>query len=148
MVDIRHRVGIAASPSDVYGALATRDGLAGWWTEDVQGDPAPDGRLTFTFGESYRAVVMQVVSSTPGRQVGWRCVEGPEEWIDTTLSFDLEAADGETVVRFAHAGWKEPVDFLGHCSTKWASFLFSLKDDLEGKEAAPFPHDVKISGWG
>jgi len=30
MVDILHRVGIKAKVDDVYRALATRDGVAGW----------------------------------------------------------------------------------------------------------------------
>ena len=32
MVDILHRVGIEATPQEVYEALATVDGLASWWT--------------------------------------------------------------------------------------------------------------------
>ncbi len=38
MVDILHRVGIQGSgPEEVYGALATVEGLAGWWTDDTTG---------------------------------------------------------------------------------------------------------------
>ena len=37
MPDILHRVGIKASPEEVYKALATRDGLAGWWTTNTKG---------------------------------------------------------------------------------------------------------------
>ena len=43
MADIRHRVGIAASREQVYEALATREGLSGWWTRDTAGDPAVGG---------------------------------------------------------------------------------------------------------
>ena len=39
MVDILHRIGVEqASPKQVYDALTTLDGLAGWWTEDTTGD--------------------------------------------------------------------------------------------------------------
>jgi len=43
MVDILHRVGIKTpTPQPVYDALATVDGLAGWWTENQgKGTPAP-----------------------------------------------------------------------------------------------------------
>jgi hypothetical protein len=37
MFDIRHRVGITAPAGRVYHALATTDGLSGWWTRDVTG---------------------------------------------------------------------------------------------------------------
>lgn len=37
MVDILNRVGIKSSPDEVYKALSTREGLAGWWTTHTQG---------------------------------------------------------------------------------------------------------------
>ena len=37
MVDIIHRVGIAASAGEVYNALTTNMGLAKWWTTDTSG---------------------------------------------------------------------------------------------------------------
>ncbi|WFR73124.1 hypothetical protein P9209_04825 [Prescottella defluvii] len=44
MVDILHRVGIkSASVDDVYAALTTVDGLAGWWASDTGGDPNVGG---------------------------------------------------------------------------------------------------------
>jgi hypothetical protein len=48
---------------------------------------------------------------------------------------------------FAHAGWSEPVEFMNHCSTKWAIFLMSLKDLIETGTGAPHPYDVQISNW-
>jgi len=148
MVDIRHRVGIATSPDRLYDSLATVEGLSRWWTTTVTGDAAPGGRLAFYFGHDEPGAVMEVVSTTPGTQVVWRCVEGPAEWLDTTVSFDLVAAEGETVLRFAHAGWEEPVEFMSHCNTKWGLFLLGLKDGFEGGKATPFPDEVKISSWG
>ena len=49
--------------------------------------------------------------------------------------------------RFAHTGWREPVDFMYHCSTKWATFLMSLKSLLETGTGAPAPDDERISDW-
>ena len=48
---------------------------------------------------------------------------------------------------FAHRGWKEPVEFMHHCSTKWGSFLMSLKSLIEAGEGRPAPRDVQISDW-
>ena len=36
-----------------------------------------------------------------------------------------------TIVMFAHTGWREPCAFMNHCSTKWATFLMSLKQLVE-----------------
>ena len=41
-------------------------------------------------------------------------------------------------------GWKEPVQFMHHCSTKWAIFLMSLKPLMEGGKGQPRADDVKI----
>jgi hypothetical protein len=68
--------------------------------------------------------------------------------VDTTITFDISASGDETVLRFAHAGWREPVEFMAHCTTKWAYFLLGLKDGFEGGKATPFPDDEHISSWG
>jgi hypothetical protein len=91
---------------------------------------------------------MEVTELVPGQRVAWRCVQGPDEWVDTVLTFDMSQAGGETVVLFTHAGWREPVEFMHHCSTKWGYFLLSLKAGLEGGSATPYPEDMAISSWG
>ena len=45
---------------------------------------------------------------------------------------------------FKHQGWKEPVEFMHHCSTKWAIFLMSLKALVETGKGLPAPDDIKI----
>jgi hypothetical protein len=52
-----------------------------------------------------------------------------------------------TIVFFKHKGWKEPVEFMHHCSTKWAVFLLSLKSLLETGKGAPAPNDIKLDSW-
>ena len=144
MVDILHRVGITATPEKVYEALTTVEGLAAWWTTDTSGDG--DDVLKFRFG-NVGGFDMKVLDLQPDARVLWEVVEGPAEWVGTTVSFDL-AQDGEwTIVLFAHAGWREPVEFMNHCSTKWATFLMSLKSLVETGAGAPHPHDVQISNW-
>ncbi len=87
---------------------------------------------------------MKVVELKPNKLVKWKCVRGPEEWVDTELTFQLVPKDDQTFVLFTHAKWKEPVEFMHHCSTKWATFLLSLKAWLERAEGRPAPYDVKI----
>lgn len=148
MADIRHRVGISAPRGQVYAALATREGLSGWWTRDTAGGDAVGSKLEFFFGQPEPGGVMEVVELVPGQRVAWRCVQGPDEWVDTVLSFDLSESGGETVVMFAHADWREPAEFMHHCSTKWAYFLLGMKTGLEGGSATPYPEDMAISSWG
>jgi uncharacterized protein YndB with AHSA1/START domain len=144
MVDILHRVGIVATPDKVYEALTSVDGLAAWWTSDTTGDS--DDTLRFRFGE-VGGFDMKVLELRPRTLVLWEVVDGPAEWIGTTVSFELKQEDEWTIVLFTHAGWREPVEFMNHCSTKWATFLMSLKALVETGTGAPHPDDVQISNW-
>jgi uncharacterized protein YndB with AHSA1/START domain len=148
MADIRHRVGIAAPQRQVYEALSTTGGVAQWWTRDVRGDAGLGGKLEFFFGAPEPAAVMEVTELVPSQHVAWRCIQGPDEWVGTSVIFDLKTADDETVVLFSHASWREPAEFMYHCSTKWAYFMLSLKAGLEGRGYTPYPDDLKISSWG
>jgi len=146
MVDILHKVGVKAAPEAVYEALTARQGLAGWWTNDTQGDgDVVEGVVKFRFDAGgFDMVVLDLV---PGKRVLWQVVDGPEEWIGTQISWDLERDGDYTEVLFKHVGWQEPVDFMHHCSTKWAVYLMSLKQLVETGRGAPSPHDVKIDSW-
>ena len=72
---------------------------------------------------------------------------GPPEWIGSKIRFDLKQEDDFTVILFKHEGWKEPVEFMHHCSTKWSVFLMSLKSLVETGQGQPSPTDVRIGNW-
>jgi uncharacterized protein YndB with AHSA1/START domain len=144
MFDIMHRVGVNASPRDVYNAITARDRLAGWWTADTRGQSEVGGVVHFQFGDR-GFFDMKVLELQPAKRVLWEVTDGPKEWIGTKVIWELTGEGAGTTIRFKHQGWREQVDFMGHCSTKWASFLFSLKSLLETGSGAPFPNDVRIS---
>ena len=145
MADILHRVGIKSSIDKVYRALTTREGLAGWWTTNTQGEASAGGVLQFRFGAG--GFDMKVLELEPAKRVVWQVVDGPEEWVGTKVSWDLRQEGDYTITLFRHMDWREPVEFMHHCSTKWAMFLMSLKSLLETGQGAPNPGDVKIDNW-
>ena len=146
MVDIIHRVGMkGAALDDVYAAVATVDGLAGWWTADTTGRPR--SVACWSSGSSRVASTWSCSTRSPGRSVLWEVVDGPPEWIGTTVRWELKQEGEYVIVLFAHEGWKEQVEFMSHCSTKWATFLMSLKQLVETGTGAPAPADVQISDW-
>jgi uncharacterized protein YndB with AHSA1/START domain len=145
MPDILHRVEVKSSPIDAYIALTTREGLAGWWTTDTQGTFGGGGVIQFRFG-TRGGFDMKVLALEPAKRVLWQVIDGPAEWIGTTISFDLAKNGDFTVIMFEHAGWKEPVEFMHHCSTKWATFLLSAKSLIETGKGAPYPNDVHVTG--
>ena len=138
MPDILHRVGVNSKPKRVFEAVSTIEGLLHWWVIETSGDAKQGGVINFGFCK------MKVVESKPYNLVKWKCVRGPEDWIDTEVSFQLKYKNNQTFVIFKHANWKKPVEFMHHCSTKWATFLLSLRDWLERAEGRPFPYDIKI----
>ena len=146
MHDIRHRVGIAAPQRRVYEMLASKDGLAAFWTRQVQGDSEVGGKLSFFFGSPEPAAVMEVTELSPDDRVRWRCVDGFPDWVGTTVTFDLKDGGGETALLFTHADWREPVEAMHHSSTKWATVLLGLRSGLEGGAFTAFPDDTRISG--
>lgn len=151
MVDILHRIGIKAPLPKVYEALATREGLAGWWTNDTRGASKVGEILNFHFtnkaGEEIGRFDMKVLELVPNQRVRWEVVGGLGEWIGTKISFDLKVEDEYVVVLFRHADWKEPSEGMHHCSTKWAIFMMSLKTLCESGQGNPAPNDVKIDNW-
>lgn len=148
MVDILHRVGIAdAAPQRVYEALATAEGVASWWSTKSEGGSSVGDIQKFWFEKAQGSIDVKVLELVPNERVVWEVVGGPEEWLGTTVSFDLSVDGNYTVVLFAHRGWAEPVEFMHHCTTKWGVFLLSLKELLETGRGRPEPHDVKIDNW-
>ena len=143
MPDILHRVGIRAAANDVYAKLVEERGLAGWWTQTVKATPEVGAVLQFRFGDG-GFNDMKVIELVPGRRVRWQCVDGAKEWIGTEVTFDLREDRGVTVVLFAQRGWREQVEFMHSCSTKWATYLLGLKTLCETGRGTPYPDDVPI----
>ena len=146
MADILHRVGIRSSLDGVYKAVTTRDGLAGWWTTNTQGEGNAVGDVVkFRFGAG--GFDMKVLELQPAKAVLWQVVDGPPEWIGTKVSWQHRQEGDYVIELFKHQGWKEPVEFMHHCSTKWAMYLMSLKALVETGSGKPDPRDVKIDNW-
>ena len=146
MADILHRIGVEhSSPERVYDALTTLEGLSGWWAERTTGETDPGGVLEFRFGPG--GIDMRVAEREPGRLVRWDVVGGPEEWIGTTVRWEVRQEADWTIVLLRHEGWRVPVEVMHHCSTKWATFLLSPKRLVETGTGAPDPRDVRISDW-
>ncbi len=142
MTDILHEIHIQAPADTVYRALATVPGLATWWTSTTSGASAVGEHLEFHFGK--HAIHMQVEGLEPAKRVAWRCTRSNPDWVGTQLTFDLTEDNGRTTLRFGHRAWRESNDHFAHCSMKWATFLLSLRDQIETGAGRPFPNDLAI----
>jgi uncharacterized protein YndB with AHSA1/START domain len=148
MPNILHRISIEAPPERVHQLAATKEGIQRWWTgHPVIGDEEVGGRLSVYFGVTAEpAAIFEVVERTP-EQIVWRCVEGPGDWIDTSITFVLKSnGNGATTLLFSHEGWKQENEFMNGCSTNWAAYLMSLKSGAEGQGFNAYPGG-EISRW-
>lgn len=144
MFAIHHQVGIRAQPQQVYQAL-TAD-IGGWWTEQVDGNPQEEGSL-FGLRFTDTRMEMRVDKLEPALLVRWQCVQSHPLWLDTFITFSLsyDSEHRQTLVDFKHSHWREDSSLFGHCSTKWAVYLLSLKDLAEKGQGRPHPNDISVN---
>jgi uncharacterized protein YndB with AHSA1/START domain len=143
MADIIHRIGIACAPDKVFGLLTTDAGLSRWWTTDTSGAGSVGSTIKFRFNGM--GPDFEVAELRPDSLVRWRhSGEVPDAWMGAQVSFRLTHENNQTYVLFSHSNWSNVSDFMGHCSTKWAVFLLSLKAALESGKGRPFPNDIQI----
>jgi uncharacterized protein YndB with AHSA1/START domain len=144
MPDILHRFTIDAAPEHVHELIATKEGVERWW--NAHPNSGDDATLQIFFGAEDPAAVMHVDEDTPERIV-WRVVDGPADWIDTTITFALQPRPvGGTTLLFTHGDWREANEFMHGCSTNWGAYLTSLKSGAERGEFAAYPAG-EMSRW-
>lgn len=151
MANIIHRIGIKASLEKTYEALATAEGVSCWWTKDTSGISEEGSTVKMQFnspeGKELGVMEMKVMALDIHKKVHWHCLAGPEEWIGTEIIFSLKQEGDYTIVLFTHQNWRKEVEFLAHCSMKWAVFLLSLREFVETGTGKPAPNDFKIDNW-
>jgi ketosteroid isomerase-like protein len=123
------QLSLAAPRSEVERAVATIEGLRGWWTPIVCGSTGPGDELHFGFPGMDEHVVMRVEAGVPA--VRWTCLEhtGAPRWRGSTVTFDVR--DGGLRVR--HGGVPRELVERG-----WDWFLDSLAALVEHGEGMPF----------
>jgi uncharacterized protein YndB with AHSA1/START domain len=142
MPSIHFRRTVDAAPDDVYRALATQEGLAGNWTDQLDVPEATGATARFGFGPDWAMVLeVRIDALEPGRRVVWTPTGGFDGWIGTTIEWELEPAeDGGTVVHFRHTGWPEAAadGEMAMCGYTWAMIIDRLAGQVAGGERAPY----------
>jgi len=131
---------IHAEPKAVYDTIATRSGLAAFWTPDVQGDESVGGELTFGFSGAPLRLPIVVTRLDPPTEIAWDCPGGYPYWEGTRVSWSLQPSDHGTTLVFRHVGFPddEPEYEFGSVSLTWASIVTRLKEVVEaGGEPNP-----------
>ncbi|MFQ5989817.1 MAG: SRPBCC domain-containing protein [Candidatus Methylomirabilales bacterium] len=138
MADMHHEIVIDASPEKVYDAIATQEGLRGWWTGDSVAEPRVGSIAEFGFYNRQFLFRMRVEELMPGKKVVWSCVGDHDEWKDTRLTWDISQRDGGTVLHFTHGNWRSTTRFFASCNSTWGMLMYRLKDYAEDNAPGPY----------
>src|SRR5688572_24795609 len=160
MKSIRHQLLIEAPAEKIYNAITTQEGLSAWWTPETKAKPELNSIARFPFGPEYFKE-MKITELKPSEQVKWICITGANEWVGTTISFELQPGDKKTLLNshpemkdqiqqqrtgdkgtlliFRHDDWKECTPMFAECNYTWGQFLKSLKLLCETGKGRPWP---------
>jgi uncharacterized protein YndB with AHSA1/START domain len=128
-----------AAPSDaIVEALTTRDGIAAWWTDDVDFSGGEGTIMRLGFPVAPVPFELEVEETGPTR-VAWRSVGTfPPHWEGTTVTWTLSASDGgQTKLHFSHDGWASDEGPFAMSAYTWGQLLGILKTYAETRTAAP-----------
>jgi uncharacterized protein YndB with AHSA1/START domain len=139
MATILLRVPVDAEPKVVYDALATTEGVNGWWSNHTDGPAGVGSTMKVAFPDAPITFDFEVVEEAAPERVAWRCLAGPPEWADTTITFTVETDnEGNSSVLFAHDGWASSRESFPFITYSWAQILPRLKELSETGKANPY----------
>lgn len=140
MATTSHKIRIKAPRDRIFQAIATAEGLKGWYTPHVEGEVG-EGQVAvfrFTGREPFH---WRFAELTPDSRARWECVEGPGAAAGTRVTFRLfDAGDGRTVVECDHEGWPDSHEALSTCNTFWGILMGHLRNYAETATPAPAFH--------
>ncbi|MDP9001803.1 MAG: SRPBCC domain-containing protein [Myxococcota bacterium] len=142
--DYARRVAFRAPRERVFDAIATIEGLQGWWTPLVSGSAATGGALRFEFQGVNEHITMRVHDAKRPSLVEWTCIEHTEleDWGGTKVAFDLKprGSDG-CELSFRHIGLTPKFECYKMCEDGWEHFLASLVGYVDRGMGMPFGAD-------
>ncbi len=143
-MDIKHDLTIKASAATVYNAVATQQGINGWWSKTGTVGASEGDTSVMIFDKQGTKVEMGFRTETliPNQEVVWECIKnGNPAWLKTKIRTTIHENDGECQVTFSHTGFDEK--WAGHDAfemTKgtWQHFVESLVSYCERGEGQPW----------
>jgi len=145
--DFIRNIALRADPATVYRAVATREGIQGWWTLFTDFDDREGSVAEMRFPTTGFFTRMLVEKLEPYKRVHWKCVDAihppgmskdRSDWIGTEVTFEIEPGEGDaTRLLFTHAGLGA-LDCHDVCRVIWDYFLqTSLKAYVEEGQGKP-----------
>ena len=136
--DIKHQVFIAVPPEKVYDTITSGDGWNAFFTHSTTIDPVPGGEMWFNWKDwgpnsySTKSECKVVKADKPTVFAFQWYPVGKEN--PTTITFNLEAKHGGTVIKLTEEGYPdtpEGREMILECASGWGEALALLKFYLE-----------------
>lgn len=131
------RVDIETTPEQLYDAITTQKGLAGWYTPQTKAEPRVGTMVELQFDES-TTLMFCVDELEAESHVTWSGVQVPSDWEGTRIQFDLTSHGDLVTLQFHQTGLPPAYDDLSCLSYLWSQYLRSLKAFLETGEGEPY----------
>ncbi len=119
---------IDAEPDEVRRRLASPEGLATWWSDQVTGSMEAVGdQFYVTFPDAPKPFEFDVVSTGPD-VYDWHVESSPEWWAGTTVHFEVtDSENGGTSLMFSHKDFEEGHPIVPIVTPAWAHIVSNLK---------------------
>jgi uncharacterized protein YndB with AHSA1/START domain len=140
-IDYAREITIQAPCDRVFDAIATAQGLRGWWTPLVTGSDREGGALRLEFEGMDEHIDLRVKIARRPTEVEWTVVEHSslDEWAGTTIRFELSPRSGKTCrLAFRHVGLSPKLECYDDCEAGWDHFLASIVALAERGKGQPF----------
>ncbi|WP_411031210.1 SRPBCC family protein [Spongiimicrobium sp. 3-5] len=142
-MDITHNLVIKATAERVYKAVATENGIKGWWSKNCTVGETVGTTSHLKFDKQGTLVEMgfKTLDLQPNKVV-WECIENANPaWLGTQINTEISEDEKGCKVVFKHTGFEDK--WAGHDAfemTKggWDHFVGSLVSFCEKGEGQPW----------
>lgn len=135
---IQARFEASCPPGDVRRWLTSTEGIAGWWSDSVDGSASAVGDVFHVRFPTTDVVFDLEVIDTGGDEVAWHIPESPPWWRGTTITFQVgETEDGGTSLLFNHHGFDGDDPIIAVITPAWVGFLNNLVEVAQSGRANP-----------
>lgn len=125
------------APSEVMKWISSPDGIAGWWSDTVEGQASAKGdRFSVRFPTTDVPFELEVTEAGEG-SAEWHIAENPPWWKNTTIRFDISEADGGSAIMFSHSGFEPDDPIIAVITPAWVRFVDNLVAVAESGKANP-----------
>lgn len=139
--DYTRELTVKARPEILFDAIATLEGIRGWWTHLVSGSGEAGGTIHLEFEGLDEHIDLRVITLQRPTHIEWSLVEHTslDEWEGTSLRFEVSPRGANaSCLAFQHVGLSPRLECYNECRAGWDHFLGSVVAFAEHGEGAPF----------